>query len=59
MKIRLSLIFGITLSLLAIVGLALSAPLTARADPGIIRVDADAPCSTCDGLSWTTAYTNV
>ena len=50
-----ALSIGLTLTL----GLCAMFGRPVRADPGVIYVDADAPGSTHDGLSWTTAFTNV
>ena len=50
-------LLGVGLSLTLVV--MLTTFHSVRANPGIIYVDRETPGSTHDGLSWTTAYTNV
>ncbi|MFL7795041.1 MAG: hypothetical protein AB8I69_23075, partial [Anaerolineae bacterium] len=57
-KTTAALLFGVVLWVVLALFLASSDRQVARADPGTIYVDVDAP-GTPDGLTWSTAFTNV
>jgi uncharacterized repeat protein (TIGR01451 family) len=57
-RLFIALLLALGLTLLALT-LATTNTQTARADPGVIYVDVDAPGPVHDGISWTTAYTSL
>jgi len=54
-----SVVSALFLGSLTAIAVLVTSVDTARADPGVIYVDTDAPGPTHNGLSWTTAFTSV